>query len=106
MATINGEKYEKSLGNMRMATAAERQQIQAIVDLKQQIKDAQREIVIRTGELPQGEALVCPVSMEGELKYLTVKPFKPSMVHVPIHEIDLSRMPTTKADKKDFEIND
>ena len=58
MAIFEGKKFEPALGNMRVASHAEAEKLQIILDLKAKRKLIQDEITRLCKELPSNVALV------------------------------------------------
>lgn len=105
MATLEGKKYECRLGNLRKATEQERKIIQQIMDLKEKQKMISDEISNRCGMLGRDVAVACEINTEDEKRWVTCIPSKPKWVHIPVPEWGLTRYPTTKADRRDLDIN-
>ena len=104
MATLEGKKFEKDLGNLRLATAGETATIQVIFDLKNKVKLITDEISKRASELPRDIALSSNVQIDNERKWITTIAAKPKWMHVPIKEWDLTKYPMTKGDQASFGI--
>ena len=106
MATLEGKKYEVSLGNLRKASPQEQKIIQDIIDLKAKQKMINDEISKRCGMLEKEIAISCHVRTEDETKWITCIASRPKWMHMPIPEWGIIKYNTTKGDKKDLDIND
>ena len=105
MATLEGKKYEKSLGNLRLATSGEAETVQIIYDLKNKIKLINDEISKRASELPRDAAISSNVRIDNEQKWITTLASRPKWLHVPIKDWDITKYPMTKSDQASFGIN-
>ena len=105
MATVEGKKYEKGLGNLELATPTQSENIQYIYDLKNKVKLISDEISKRCSDLPKGNAISANISIDNEYKWFTVLAGRPKWLHIPVKDFDLTKYPMTKSDKADFDIN-